>query len=343
MAFGASLFERRLASAQQAEAQARVQAEADKDRSERQFQKNLELAKFYRDREDAQFDRQLRLAELRGKFLGTLGRPQESEGDFRLQEAQDVGYLGGEAEALSSQQKFDLQQQKDVEAEQRMLASLGVRLDIAGGNLSQRQGAQSELEKFRRDQLAQQQAQFAKRMRLGWANYKKPSSTNIVMGNNPYFKVETDLRKEFEGGKTAKNFREAAAQVGKIQSATDDGVGDMGLIFAYMKMLDPESTVREGEYATAANAGAGVDDRIIRWYNRAIDGDILPPNVRQRFKQESLKLYGAHKSAYEAQAEDFRRVAKGAGANPANVIFDVAAPDPENDLVDQIMREMAEE
>ena len=35
-----------------------------------------------------------------------------------------------------------------------------------------------------------------------------------------------------------------------------DAAGDMALIFSYMKMLDPNSTVREGEYATAQDAGS---------------------------------------------------------------------------------------
>src|SRR3990167_7070520 len=37
--------------------------------------------------------------------------------------------------------------------------------------------------------------------------------------------------------------------------------GDMSLIFGIMKMLDSNSTVREGEYATAQNAGS-IPDRV---------------------------------------------------------------------------------
>lgn len=43
--------------------------------------------------------------------------------------------------------------------------------------------------------------------------------------------------------------------------------GDIGIVFAYMKLLDPGSTVREGEQATARNA-PGVSDQIRGLYNR---------------------------------------------------------------------------
>ena len=42
-----------------------------------------------------------------------------------------------------------------------------------------------------------------------------------------------------------------------VLNASANAAGDMALIFSYMKMLDPNSTVREGEYATA-EAAAGV-------------------------------------------------------------------------------------
>ena len=59
------------------------------------------------------------------------------------------------------------------------------------------------------------------------------------------------------------------------------GVADVAMIFQFMKSLDPDSVVREGEYATASNAGLGVPERIWRLYNSAIDGEILLPEVRK--------------------------------------------------------------
>ena len=59
------------------------------------------------------------------------------------------------------------------------------------------------------------------------------------------------------------------------------GFNDVAMIFAFMKSLDPTSVVRESEYATAANAGVGVPEKIWKAYNRALNGEILLPQLRR--------------------------------------------------------------
>ena len=65
---------------------------------------------------------------------------------------------------------------------------------------------------------------------------------------------------------------------------------DQAAIFSWMKILDPGSTVREGEYATAKNA-RGVPDSIRAWLNQAIDGQILSPEQRKLFGQAVEPIY----------------------------------------------------
>lgn len=66
-----------------------------------------------------------------------------------------------------------------------------------------------------------------------------------------------------------------AAVPGEQRTAQDD----ISLVFLYMKSLDPTSTVREGEYATARNA-AGVPDRVRNMWNQLVDGKFLTPAQR---------------------------------------------------------------
>ncbi|WP_204128690.1 hypothetical protein, partial [Pseudomonas ogarae] len=68
------------------------------------------------------------------------------------------------------------------------------------------------------------------------------------------------------------------AQAAKTPSAQND----LALIFSYMRMLDPASVVREGEFATAQNA-AGVPDQIRNAYNKAVNGERLNPEQRTGF------------------------------------------------------------
>tara|TARA_Y100001937_G_C6891974_1_gene229467 strand:- start:203 stop:550 length:348 start_codon:yes stop_codon:yes gene_type:complete len=57
-----------------------------------------------------------------------------------------------------------------------------------------------------------------------------------------------------------------------------------------MKFLDPNSVVREGEFATAAEAG-GVPENVWNMYNKLLDGEILPDTVKADFLQTASDMY----------------------------------------------------
>jgi hypothetical protein len=76
-----------------------------------------------------------------------------------------------------------------------------------------------------------------------------------------------------------------------VASAQDPSpAGDLSLIFNYMKVLDPGSTVREGEFATAANSGT-IGDKIANLYNKVVSGERLTDQQRTDFLNQSKKLY----------------------------------------------------
>jgi hypothetical protein len=76
--------------------------------------------------------------------------------------------------------------------------------------------------------------------------------------------------------------RDAIAKVRYIASRPPSPGGDQAMIFSYMKLLDPSSTVREGEQATAKNA-RGIPDKLRTMYNRLITGESLTPAQRKDF------------------------------------------------------------
>ena len=61
------------------------------------------------------------------------------------------------------------------------------------------------------------------------------------------------------------------------------------MIFAYMKMLDPGSVVREQEFANAQNA-AGVPDQVRNAYNKALRGERLNPAQRAEFLRSAKQM-----------------------------------------------------
>jgi hypothetical protein len=111
---------------------------------------------------------------------------------------------------------------------------------------------------------------------------------------------EDAVRKEFLG--QAKPYIEISQAYRKIEEATKvpSAAGDVSLVFAFMKILDPGSVVREGEFATAQNA-AGVPDRIRAQYNAAMSGQKLAPAQREDFLNQAKNLARSQKQMFESQ------------------------------------------
>jgi hypothetical protein len=104
------------------------------------------------------------------------------------------------------------------------------------------------------------------------------------------FDAETKLRKEYAD--QTKGYTETVEGYRKVKAARDNAVGDVSLIFGYMKMLDPGSVVREGEYATAANT-RGVPETVMNLYNRIIKGERLTPGQRENFVAQAGDTFRA--------------------------------------------------
>jgi len=158
------------------------------------------------------------------------------------------------------------------------------------------------------------------------------------------FENEEKLRKEFNAA--TKPHQEVRQSYNRLLAAKDTAAGDIALIFGYMRMLDPGSVVREGEFATAQNA-AGIPDMVRNMYNRALSGERLNPNQRDQFKDQAGAIYQKYDQEYSARAEQFRGIAKQNRIDPSRVIPDLgpapkaaekAAGDPLAEARDAIKR-----
>lgn len=116
------------------------------------------------------------------------------------------------------------------------------------------------------------------------------------------FERAKTLRGEYD--KKSADFVKVRDAYARVEASVEnpDAAGDLALIFNYMKMLDPGSTVREGEFATAEKAG-GVDSTVINLYNRLRSGERLNENQRQMFQGRSKALL----KAAETQNQKDRR------------------------------------
>ena len=147
----------------------------------------------------------------------------------------------------------------------------------------------------------------------------------------PSFKDEKELRQEYLG--LTKDYKIIQSAWRSIRSAgerkeTDppSPASDMALIFGFMKLLDPNSTVREGEYATAQNA-TGIPGRVQNAYNKAIDGVILNIDQRNDFLGQSKKQYDARLGEYKELKTTYTKLAKRKGFDPENVVLEFNIPE----------------
>ena len=68
------------------------------------------------------------------------------------------------------------------------------------------------------------------------------------------------------------------------------GAGDLALIFSFMKMLDPRSVVREGEFEVAKKVG-GPADFLVQTANYIKNGGILSDLTRRSFRDLAYAQY----------------------------------------------------
>jgi hypothetical protein len=155
------------------------------------------------------------------------------------------------------------------------------------------------------------------------AEAKQMSAGIIPVDKRP--ELETKFRKEYND--QTKPYQEVKSAYGRVLSSEDSAVGDLSLIFGYMKMLDPGSVVREGEFATAQNA-AGVPERITNIYNKVATGQRLSPSQRESFKGQAKGLYNSALEGEKTVRTGLERISKGYGLNTENIFYSATEQAP---------------
>lgn len=142
------------------------------------------------------------------------------------------------------------------------------------------------------------------------------------------FKKAREARKEFTD--LSKDFFKQRDAFGRIQaSATNpSAAGDLALIFNFMKVLDPGSTVREGEFATAESSGS-VPARTIALYNKVLRGERLAPEQRADFLSRGEALFGSANAQHAVRIQAFTGLSERFGIDPQNVVLDLGLAEQE--------------
>lgn len=164
-------------------------------------------------------------------------------------------------------------------------------------------------------QMALEEAQIGAKFNPKTGQYELPKGTMTPEA----IKGETDLRKEFSQQVKDSKFTDVRDAYSKVKNVSDTAAGDLSLIFAYMKMLDPGSVVREGEFANAENT-AGIPERVRQQYNRALRGERLSKEQRTAFKGEAATIFNSYVERHNSLVDSYTGLASQYGLDPKRIV-----------------------
>jgi hypothetical protein len=214
-----------------------------------------------------------------------------------------------------------LTQQRAAEREARLQRELISRMQqpraAAGKTEEEREAAIELVEERAETERARQEA------------LRRPPAPRVAAGRAPSkAKAEekldpaaTKLRNEFQRLPEVKTFNDADGAYRKMVSVAKNPspAGDISLVFSFMKLNDPGSTVREGEQAQASQA-ANVPDRIRNLYNNVLTGQRLTPEQRADFLTQGLAFRNAEANKLNERADFYSELAKRSGIKIEDVL-----------------------
>lgn len=133
-------------------------------------------------------------------------------------------------------------------------------------------------------------------------------------------KSETDLRKEFADLPEVKKYKNAIPAYQAVVKAaqTNNPQADINLIYGLAKLYDPDSVVREGEYATIANSQA-IPEWLKGQAQRLVGGGRLTEATKKQIIDQATIRKDTFQSEYDGAEQSFREIAQRRDMNPENI------------------------
>jgi len=138
-----------------------------------------------------------------------------------------------------------------------------------------------------------------------------------------------ELKAQTHYDQLALPYRQVRDAMGRITATEGENTpaGGLSLLYAYMKMLDPDTGIRNEEVRNAESLG-GLPGQAYRWIAHLKGDNPLPPKVQQDFLASAKKLYTQYRKDYEDVAEQYRALVTRQGLNPDNVVLDFRSTTP---------------
>lgn len=155
-----------------------------------------------------------------------------------------------------------------------------------------------------------------------YAKLKKAgaSNTTIMTPRQEFADVNT-LAGEYRRDIATHQIVAEAYGVIRAIAQNPSAASDIALVYQFMKMQDPGSTVREGEYAKAEDA-RGVPETVRNLYNKLTTGEFLTAGQRADFVNQARKIAQTRQVMLQPTMKRYRMRAGLVGMVPEMVVFD---------------------
>lgn len=156
------------------------------------------------------------------------------------------------------------------------------------------------------------------------AQAEKLKKTELEISNKKSLQeIETHLRDKLSGSDFTKALNSRVQSYADMESAAqlNTPAGDMMLLYGYLKTADPNTGVKEGEYANAQKAGS-IPDWMRNLWDRSVAGTgLLQPHQKQALLNVGkMTLYNSLTNWYDNEAVPNIILAQAKGVNPDFVV-----------------------
>lgn len=136
------------------------------------------------------------------------------------------------------------------------------------------------------------------------------------------------IRKEFNSLPEVKNYKEAVPVLASAKKAPDTAQGDLSLIYAVGKVLDPNSVVREGEMALVLKSGSLMERMMGTARVNLGMGGRISPEMRQKLTSMLDQRVGEYQAQYDGARRTYEGIAKQRGYDPGQIFTEVGGGTP---------------
>ena len=236
-----------------------------------------------------------------GQFVGKPIPEGATMSDALLKTGMEA--LTKQAERTASKTKEDRERQDALTATREGMALLGVK-----GNTSA--PLDTSIITKAADQKRQQQERVYAEAETLRKQSEDRSKTQVEL-EDKYRNEVNNYTAMYRKGKTA---LEKLKSLSTVALESDNPAATLGMIFSYMKALDPSSVVRESEYATAEKA-RGIMAIATNFQNRLKTGERISPEQINNFVSAAEALHGAMQRDYEYKRNRYRQLSDSRGLN----------------------------